>query len=190
MKKKYNIIALIGKAGSGKDTLLQEILKKDNSLNEIISFTTRPPREGEVDGKNYYFLTKEEFHIKKINGEILEFSEFNNWFYGTGYLSLDENKINIGVFNPDGIETLLTRNDINLQVYYIYVNDKLRLKRQLDRENNPDIDEIIRRYTTDKEDFFDLNFEYEALPNENLTELSINVKKIIAAAVEMNKARK
>lgn len=54
----YKIIALIGKAGSGKDTILKEILKQEPiKYNEIISCTTRPKREGEIDGVNYYFLT-------------------------------------------------------------------------------------------------------------------------------------
>lgn len=59
---KYKIIALIGEAGSGKDRALKEILKKENnSFNEIIHTTTRPPREKEVDGKNYYFVSNEAF---------------------------------------------------------------------------------------------------------------------------------
>ena len=62
--KKYKIIALIGEAGSGKDTILRSILKKGFSYHEIISCTTRPPREGEKEGVNYYYLTIEEFENK------------------------------------------------------------------------------------------------------------------------------
>ena len=49
---KYKIIALIGAAGSGKDTILKNVLKEDSSIHEIVSCTTRPPREGEINGKN------------------------------------------------------------------------------------------------------------------------------------------
>lgn len=52
------IIALIGESGSGKDTLMKEFLMLHKDCNEIISCTTRPRREGEIDGKNYNFLSK------------------------------------------------------------------------------------------------------------------------------------
>ena len=73
--------------------------------------------------------------------------------------ALDKNKINIGVFNPEGIKNL-QRNDINLIVYRIVAPAKTRLLRQLNREENPDVDEIIRRFHTDNLDFCDLNFQY------------------------------
>ena len=58
-KTMYKIIALIGKAGAGKDTILREIIKSNPDLHEMISCTTRPKREGEVDGVNYFYLTPE-----------------------------------------------------------------------------------------------------------------------------------
>lgn len=57
----YNIIALMGEAGSGKDRTLQELLAADPSLHEIISCTTRPKRQGEAHGVNYYYYTPEQF---------------------------------------------------------------------------------------------------------------------------------
>ena len=106
----YKIIAIMGEAGTGKDTLMQEVLKV-HPFHEIVSCTTRPPREGEVDGINYHFLTNEEFAAKVLNDEMLEATEFNNWFYGTGLESLSKDEINIGVFNPTGIESLLAHRD-------------------------------------------------------------------------------
>ena len=54
----YNVVALIGEAGSGKDTLMQRILaRKPGYFNEIISCTTRPMREGEAEGVNYFYFT-------------------------------------------------------------------------------------------------------------------------------------
>ena len=99
----YNIIALIGKSGSGKDTIMKEIIKQKSDLHEIISCTTRPKRENEIDGVNYYFLTPSEFTEKVLKYEMLEATCFNDWFYGTSYDSLDKNKINIGVYNTEGI---------------------------------------------------------------------------------------
>ena len=114
----FNIIALIGEAGSGKDSIMQNILKKRPlQFNEIISCTTRPMREGEAEGVNYFYLTPEEFAGKVLNGEMLEATSFNDWFYGTSYDSLRSDCTNIGVFNPDGIRAISEIPDINLIVY-------------------------------------------------------------------------
>ena len=149
----YKLIALIGKSGAGKDTVLKELLKQKPDFNEVISCTTRPPREGEVDGINYYFITKEQFFDKMKNNEMLEYCSFNNWYYGTPISSLKKDKVNIGVFNPAGIRELHYNKEINLEIFYITARDKIRLLRQLNREENPNVNEIIRRYDTDTQDF-------------------------------------
>lgn len=178
--KKYKIVALIGKAGSGKDTLMQCILSAvQYQWHEIVSCTTRPPREREVNGVNYFFLTKDEFADKMLNNEILEASMFNGWFYGTEYESLRSDCINIGVFNPDGIYALLDRPDIDLSICYVRASAKTRLLRQLNREESPDVEEIIRRYKTDEIDFDGLEFNYLEIKNETPTDLDTAVRQIL-----------
>lgn len=149
----YKIIALMGKSGAGKDALLQTILKKCPYLHEIVSCTTRPPREGEIEGKNYNFLSSEEFTQKLVEGRMIEATVFNDWCYGTCIDSLDEGKINIGVYNPSGIDIMLYNPNIEIHPVFINVPDKIRLLRQLTREDNPNVGEIIRRYSADEEDF-------------------------------------
>ena len=107
MNKKYKILALIGKAGSGKDTLLRAVCNSALPIHEIVSFTTRPPREGEVNGENYIFVSGEEFAQIVLDGQMIEACEFNNWFYGTSIDSLSSTRLNFGVFNPDGIRNLI-----------------------------------------------------------------------------------
>ena len=63
----YKIIALIGEAGSGKDTILKETLRHDSSLHKIINSTTREPREGEEEGINYFFLSLEQRSLSYCN---------------------------------------------------------------------------------------------------------------------------
>ena len=178
----YKILAIIGEAGSGKDTLMQEVLKVNHNLHEIVSFTTRPPREGEKDGINYHFISGEEFAEKLLAGEMLEAACFNDWFYGTGFDSLRSDCVNIGVFNPEGIYSLMAHKNIELVVYYVTAKDKTRLLRQLNREENPNVDEIIRRYKADKDDFADLDFHYNEIVNEDRKDMDFNVKVVSAAA--------
>lgn len=182
----YKIIAIMGEAGTGKDTLMQEVLKV-HPFHEIVSCTTRPPREGEVDGVNYHFLTNEEFAAKVLNDEMLEATEFNNWFYGTGLESLSEDEINIGVFNPTGIESLLAHRDkVKVIVFRVYVSDKTRLIRQLNREREPDVHEIIRRFKADWIDFDDLSdIPHIAICNETKEDLQAGVRTILQSVEEL-----
>lgn len=149
------VIAICGKSGSGKDTIVKEILKRyPNLFKPIVSYTTRPSRENEKEGIDYYFITKSEMANKIVNNEMLEVSEFNNWFYGTAINSLSDDCINIGVYNLDGLEYLCqNEQDIDNLIFYINTSDKTRLIRSLNREEHPDVDEIVRRYGTDKNDF-------------------------------------
>ena len=167
MKNKIKIIAICGKSSAGKDTLLQEILKLDrNDLHEIVSCTTRPPREGEIDGINYHFLTNQEFADKIENGQMLEATVFRDWCYGTSLDGLQADGINVGVFNLDGIDILLDNPKVSLYIVEVYAPDKLRLLRSLNREINPDVKEIIRRYEADEQDF--TGFDYAHYRVENL----------------------
>lgn len=166
MNTKYNILAIMGKAGSGKDTLLKALLQEPQFKDAvpIVSCTTRPIRENEQDGVNYHFLTNEEFTNQILNGDMLEATVFNTWGYGTSLKNLDSNKLNIGVFNPEGVGLLRDNPNINLKVIYIEANDKDRLLRQLNREKNPDVHEIVRRFSADEDDFKEEEIDFLA-PN-------------------------
>lgn len=164
---KYKLIALFGQAGAGKDTIQKYMVSSRlGILNEIVSCTTRPPREYEKDGVDYHFLTNEQFAEKVMNLSMLEATSFNGWHYGTPIESLNPDYINIGVFNITGIDCLL--QDSRLEVYpiLVYASDKQRLLRQLNREENPNCAEIVRRFKTDAEDFLDIPFEYMVLDND------------------------
>jgi guanylate kinase len=117
---------------------------------------------------------------------MLEASEFRGWFYGTSIESLKEDYINIGVFNPEGIlnliETSATINtQINILPIEIFSSDKERLIRQLNREKNPNCEEICRRFQTDNKDFLNfhtsIDIDLYAIENENKS-LDIIVKEI------------
>lgn len=155
----YKLIALFGPSASGKDTLAKELLKR-NDVSEIVSCTTRPMRDYEKDGVDYHFMNEEEFGKKVLDGTMLEATTFRGWFYGTPLDSLKEDKINVGVFNKQGIECLLDDNRLEVTPIYIACEDKIRLLRSLEREVNPDCEEICRRFMTDKQDFEVIDFDY------------------------------
>ncbi len=176
----YKIIALCGKSGAGKDSLMIAIFSHlEKYLNPIISHTTRPKREKEIADKSYHFVSEDEFLTLIDENKMLETTNFNNWYYGTSIDSLSNDKINIGVFNPDGIMSLLEDDRIELEIYYITAKGKTRLIRQLNREENPDVDEIIRRYDADEIQFQKMNnIKCNIMVNETFSDYTTIVDSI------------
>lgn len=173
---KIKVIALFGKSASGKDTIQKAIIKYFPTMtHSIISCTTRPKRDYEEEGKDYYFLTTAQFAEKVLDGSMLEATEFNDWFYGAPIEALQEDKVNIGVFNPAGIEALLADTRIEVLPIFIVASDKTRLLRSLNREAAPDCAEICRRYFTDDKDFSDIPYyHYTIVNNETTFEFDLN----------------
>ena len=155
MNNKYKIIAIIGQAGSGKDYFARQLLESNliPNSNKIIITSTRPIREHEENNKDYHFVDIDTFTTKMLTGELIEATTFRNWYYGTSIDDLDKDKINIGVYNPEAVEILVESSNLDIFLVYVTASDKTRLLRQLNREEKPDCDEIVRRYTADQNDF-------------------------------------
>jgi guanylate kinase len=77
------LIVLTGPSGVGKGTLMRSLLQRHPELYYSVSATTRAPRPGEVDGKNYYFISRSKFEQLVAQGEFLESAEFAGNYYGT-----------------------------------------------------------------------------------------------------------
>ncbi len=181
---RYKIIVFMGKSGAGKDTIQNAFCDKFQEVHKIVSTTTRPPRQNEVEGSDYFFVGGEEFAQKLLNYEMVEASDFRDWFYGTELKALDKDKINVGVFNPDGVRALLEDGRIDLMVVYVMARDKVRIVRALDREEDPDIEEIFRRFKTDLLDFSDLDFNYIPLINDGSIPMSELIDGVREQAIE------
>jgi len=83
MNKKGMLVILSAPSGCGKDTVFKALCKRRNDIVESVSATTRAPRDGEIDGVNYYFKTVGEFEKMIANNGLLEYAKYNNCYYGT-----------------------------------------------------------------------------------------------------------
>lgn len=84
LNEKGLLIVISGPSGVGKGTVRKALFqRKDHNLDFSISMTTRSPREGEVEGKDYYYVTKEKFQEEINKGNLLEYAKFVNNYYGT-----------------------------------------------------------------------------------------------------------
>ena len=77
------LVVVSGFSGAGKGTLMQELLKRYDNYALSISATTRAPREGETDGKEYFFVTKEQFEKMRDERKLIEYAQYVNNYYGT-----------------------------------------------------------------------------------------------------------
>lgn len=83
MERKGRVFVVAGPSGAGKDTLIRKALQKVEDIHYSVSATTRPPREGEVEGRDYYFLSDDEFDRLAAQGALLESEEVFGKRYGT-----------------------------------------------------------------------------------------------------------
>lgn len=82
-KKRGMLVLYTGSSGVGKGTIMQELLKRDKNIRLSVSNTTRPPRDGEIDGVHYNFVTKEQFESLIQKDGYLEYAEYCGNYYGT-----------------------------------------------------------------------------------------------------------
>ena len=168
---KNKLLILFGKSAAGKDTMLHYLEKAIPNSHIIVSHTSRPPRDYEIQDKDYHFVSLQEFEKLRDNYEMLEYTYFNGWYYGTHKSEIKPDVINIGVFNPTGVYTLTHdwSDQIDILPVYIQVDDKTRLLRSLTREICPDCHEICRRFLADEAQFsqFENKFDYEIFLNDS-----------------------
>ena len=93
---KGTLVVISGFSGAGKGTVLSQVLARRPDLYFSVSFTTRPPREGEKDGVNYHFVTRQAFQERIERGEFLEYAEYVGNFYGTSMAVIRE-KLDQGI---------------------------------------------------------------------------------------------
>lgn len=156
-------LVITGPSGAGKSTIIEKIL--ENKLFKLsVSYTTRQPREGEVNGKNYVFVSRDEFERKIEKGFFLEYAQFGENLYGTPNILFDEEKITIFDIELRGVEFFKK----NLpESYFCLVKIerevmKTRLYNRMMKDGNFDNDEFERRMKSfdsfeDIERIFDFN---------------------------------
>lgn len=158
------IFYLMGKSSSGKDSIYKRIIERNSfNLKPIIGYTTRPIREGEREGVEYYFVDNKKLNEMELKGIVIERRDYNTVFGIWSYFTADDGQINIMENSYLLIGTLEAYEKIreyfgegNVVPIFINVDDGIRLKRALEREmlqETPKYAEMCRRFLVDEKDF-------------------------------------
>lgn len=160
------IFYLMGKSGSGKDTIYKHIKEQMPELKSIVIYTTRPIRSDELDGVAYHFSNDEKLQKFQGNGKVIELREYNTvhgiWKYFTvddGQFDTQENLLAIGTLESY-VKMKEYFGEEKMVPLYIEVEDGLRLERALQRErkqDSPKYEEMCRRFLADAKDFSEEN---------------------------------
>lgn len=174
---KNKLICILGKSASGKSTVEKELTK--HGVNKVISYTTRPIREGEIQGHDYWFIDDAIFKVYLNQKQFYEYTTYNNWYYGINKNDIELSKSNyVAVIEPHGYEQLIHNlGRENIIGIYLTVNDKEKLLRALTREINPNVNEIVRRYSSDIELFKGIEDKVDLVIENN--DLQETVSKIL-----------
>ncbi len=148
-ENKGAILILSGPSGCGKSTLLKEVYKEITDYYFSISTTTRTPRIGEINGVDYFFVTKEEFEKDIENGDFLEYAKVHDNYYGTSLKpikkALEEKKLVIFDIDVQGHEIVRNKLDSIVTSVFITTPSLEILETRLNSRNTDNKDIIEKR---------------------------------------------
>lgn len=178
------LVLFSGPSGVGKDTVLDIILSKDEKLQRSVSLTTREKRAGEIDGEDYYFITKEEFSQMIKDGQVLEYAQYGENVYGTPKAPVDkwlkEGKTVILKIEVKGAQKIRELYPEALSIFLLPPSMQI-LEDRIRRRATENEDDINRRLEIAKNEIL-RSADYDfVVVNDNLDEASDNVLSIIKA---------
>lgn len=150
-KETGTLVVISGPSGAGKGTVCQELIKRNDNVKLSISMTTRLPREGEEDGVNYYFVSKEEFEQRIKDNKFLEYAVVHNGkYYGTPKDKVEEMlKNGKDVILEIDIQGALAINNLIPEAVFIFIMPPSMeiLKERLIKRNTETKEQILERFT-------------------------------------------
>lgn len=190
------IYYVMGKSSSGKDTIYKKLLEACPRFRTIVPYTTRPIREGERDGAEYFFVDEEKLREMQETGQVIEVRCYNTRCGVWTYFTADDGQIDLDAYDYLVIGTLVSYRALReyfgeekLIPVYIEVENGLRLARAVERERSqsePRYQELCRRFLADEEDFSEKNLSRAGITrrfeNRDLDTCLEEIKKYIQSS--------
>ena len=183
-KEKGLLIVVSGPSGAGKDTVINKVLETEKDVWVSISMTSRQPRGTEENGKDYFFVSKEEFEENIKAGNLLEYATYNDNYYGTPKSKIDEylNK-GIDVVLIIEIQGALQIKDLIPEALFIFIMPPSmeELKNRLVGRGTDSPDKIIGRFKRAYEEINEVTKYNYVVVNDKVENASNKVISIIKA---------
>jgi len=182
--KKGLLIVFSGPSGVGKDTILKKLIESDNNIKLSISATTRQKRDYETDGKDYYFLTEDEFLKKVSENKMLEYAKYCSNFYGTPSEPI-ENWLNDGFdvileIEVEGGQKVIKENENAVSIFVMPPSFE-KLKERLENRKTDSKKVILGRLERAKEEIKASSKYNYVVINDNIDLCLGDIKAIIKA---------
>ena len=184
--KRGLLLIISGPAGSGKGTVISELMKSSDDFRYSVSATTREPRPGEVDGESYFFVSREQFEDKIARGEMLEYAEYVGNLYGTPRdaveAALDAGKHVILEIETQGALQVMKKCQDAVSVMILPPDGKT-LRARLEGRGTESQDVIERRMETARREVMKLGrYDYLVInENNSPAKAAEEIRKIIDA---------
>ena len=162
------MIVLVGESASGKSSIERNLVN-NHGFNKIVTYTTREPRNGEVNGVDYHFIDYDTFLMLEYAGFFAEKASYNEWHYGIAKKDCTDDKV--VVLTPHGLRQVSKLEGINVVSFYINVPRRDRLIKILQRGDS--IEEAYRRSLSDVGQFDGIEDEVNFIINNTGYEKSI-----------------
>ena len=178
------LIVVSGPSGAGKDTVVSSLLKKQNNIWVSISMTSRKPRGNEIDGKDYFFVSKEEFEKNIKEGNLLEYATYNDNYYGTPKSKIKEYlDKGIDVVLIIEIQGALQIKDLIPEALFIFIMPPSmeELRDRLINRGTETKDKIIARFKKAYEEINEVTKYNYVVVNDEIEKASDKVASIIKA---------
>ena len=185
IKKTGSLIVISGPSGVGKDTICKEVLNRNKNLVLSVSMTSREKRVGEADGKDYYFVSREEFEKRVKNDELLEYASYTGEYYGTPKKEVIE-RLQKGI---DVILTIDIQGAVNIKKMYedgififIMPPDMKTLRDRLINRKTESIEKVVSRFTTAYKEINEVTKYNYVVVNDKLEDAISKVEAILLAS--------
>ena len=184
-KDKGQLIVLSGPSGVGKSTVIAELFGQRKNIYFSVSYTTRQPRVGEQDGVNYNFVDRAEFERMIAAGELLEYAEYVNNYYGTSLKAIQD-KLDAGIdvlldIEVQGAAKVRSRCPEALFIFIIPPSFE-ELSRRLHRRNTDSEDVIAGRLEKARVEFKEIPNYDDLVINDKVSDAVAEIEAILTAA--------